>query len=371
MSGGPEFPVLGRSPAPLPAATRRTGSLALALTGGVVAAEVVHAGLLCVGELLRALADRQPLDALLATILAVAAGGLVLALAFVLSREARGFGRVAALVAVAWLAAGWVRKVVEAAALSTPDRVLPGARSMTMEETFALRPRVTYRVNALGFRGVDWPPSAGVRVVFLGDSMVFGVGLREEATLPARLASALGEPAIEVLNLGFPGANVRTYADVLEVLDPQLGATLVVVGITGNDFEGWNPAEERATTARFTPFSAARFLLGAPAAKVLRAALGGRAGAREPGLEELHRLVALATRGGRPLLVFGYHPLDRERLGVLDGGPDVRVAVPERYRPELEFPGDSHLNEEGTRTYAAWLAAVLTAWPEGRAALGR
>jgi hypothetical protein len=60
--------------------------------------------------------------------------------------------------------------------------------------------------NSRGIRGsreyADPKPSSVLRMVALGDSVTFGVGVPDDATWPAQLEAAL--PGVEVLNLGEP-----------------------------------------------------------------------------------------------------------------------------------------------------------------------
>ncbi len=108
-------------------------------------------------------------------------------------------------------------------------------------------PRATAGVNRLGFRDREWGPRApGVRrVAVLGDSFVFGVGVRDDETLPAALGrelAARGERA-EVLDLGIPGLNAQQEAIVAERLLPSLRPDVVVLVGVSNDAEAmpWQP----------------------------------------------------------------------------------------------------------------------------------
>ncbi len=90
--------------------------------------------------------------------------------------------------------------------------------------------------NRLGIRGPEVPqrPAPGVRrVVAVGGSTTYGVGVSDGETWPALLAEALG-PGWEVLNLGVPGyssaENVIQTALLLSDLQPEIALF----------YEGWN-----------------------------------------------------------------------------------------------------------------------------------
>lgn len=91
-------------------------------------------------------------------------------------------------------------------------------------------------VNAAGFRGpAPGPRRPGrERVVVLGDSVTFGLGLGEDETWPARLGALAGDRA-EVLNLALHGYDPVQYARVLEVKGLALAPDRVLIGYCLND----------------------------------------------------------------------------------------------------------------------------------------
>lgn len=98
----------------------------------------------------------------------------------------------------------------------------------------------TVRTNSLGFRGREPAPRAAAehRILFLGDSMVFGHGLREEDTLPHRVEQQARAtvPGIVVYNGAISGMNtVQELAAALQLL-PILAPDGVILGyFIGND----------------------------------------------------------------------------------------------------------------------------------------
>jgi len=92
--------------------------------------------------------------------------------------------------------------------------------------------RFTVNVNSLGFRGPERSPdkAPGVfRILCIGGSNVYGAGLDDNETWPARLEERLdaGAPGrFEVWNLGVSGYNalnmIATARDALALYDPDL-----------------------------------------------------------------------------------------------------------------------------------------------------
>jgi hypothetical protein len=111
----------------------------------------------------------------------------------------------------------------------------PGSRAVY--ETLEFRSEV--RINSLGFRDreiiVDKPD--GARVLLVGDSTTFGWGVRLEESWGKLLEKQLRARgvAVEILNLGKPGASPRDYADLAERAVPWLKPDLVVVAILQGD----------------------------------------------------------------------------------------------------------------------------------------
>lgn len=72
---------------------------------------------------------------------------------------------------------------------------------------YKMRPHSRKDLNRWGYRGADWekrPKDEKKRILFLGDSFIFGVNVSVEDSLPAKLQERLGE-SYEVLNMGVQG----------------------------------------------------------------------------------------------------------------------------------------------------------------------
>ena len=89
-------------------------------------------------------------------------------------------------------------------------------------------------VNAAGFRGPELAPEKSrPRLLFLGDSIVFGPGLLERETVPGRLRRLL--PGDEFINAAVPGLGTKEEVDLLEQNFGRVQPDLVVLGFYLND----------------------------------------------------------------------------------------------------------------------------------------
>jgi hypothetical protein len=108
-------------------------------------------------------------------------------------------------------------------------------RSYRIEVAFG---GVDVRVNALGLRGVETtlaPAPGAVRILVLGDSVVFGQGVALDETFPARLAVRLGarwQMPVEALNAGAQGYD--TVAEAAAITDPCQGSFGRSQAMSGN-----------------------------------------------------------------------------------------------------------------------------------------
>jgi GDSL-like lipase/acylhydrolase family protein len=155
------------------------------------------------------------------------------------------------------------------------DRLNGYARTLfeqgpSAELPYRLRPGVSLtlggidvRVNAFGLRGpeVAAAPAPGtVRVLVLGDSVVFGQGVAQEDTFPARLAARLGERwhvPVEALNAGAQGYDTVAEAAFLAGPGFALAPQGVVVGMSLNDYDPAPSYDVTGVLTRHTPTAVA------------------------------------------------------------------------------------------------------------------
>jgi hypothetical protein len=171
---------------------------------------------------------------------------------------------VLALIAAEWLAR-WRRPELAPDARPLAERLAESAASLPDEGPglslrglvrpscnsrliFELKPglRATFQgvpleVNEHGHRGAARPrakPLGTVRVLGIGDSVLFGWGVREDETFLSgleRRLNASGERPHEVLNFGVPGYNTMQEATQLEAVGLGWAPDAVVVCFVHND----------------------------------------------------------------------------------------------------------------------------------------
>lgn len=117
------------------------------------------------------------------------------------------------------------------------------------------------RVNALGLRGPGAAAAADddVRVLVLGDSLVYGQGVGEEDTLPRAIERALERRAgpearrARVWNGGVRSYNTEQELALLEELLPRIRPNVVVLGWFANDLDRVDTAAMSARIGKSGP----------------------------------------------------------------------------------------------------------------------
>lgn len=81
---------------------------------------------------------------------------------------------------------------------------------------------VTYRLNSYGFRGDEFDTDSSNSILFLGDSITFGLGMPEKAIFPTLIGAAR---EVKIFNLGIPGGSYdsafRVYNEWAPILKPK------------------------------------------------------------------------------------------------------------------------------------------------------
>lgn len=248
--------------------------------------------------------------------------------------------------------------------------------NLQLSESVAGNPRVSYRINRLGFRKPEFEetkPDGVIRIVLIGDSFVFGTGVDYEGTLPHQLAAELRHrfpgPRFEVLNLGIPGDNLSSHVELYSAAVERLHPDVVVLCLTlVNDLSRWDEQEARQDARRPSWFSFVRFLTG-DAVESLWALMFLERKTTQAGLDhldrQLSRLEEIRHRSPQPplLVLFGFSPWETPVAHRLQRMSDV-ILVPNRTTlPEEFIAGDGHPTAIGNSRSAAHIADTLAAAP--------
>ena len=101
-----------------------------------------------------------------------------------------------------------------------------------------------YQINSLGLRGpeIDSPKETEERrILFLGDSFVFGIGVNNDQTLSTRIEdlvkTEVPDSKYRVINMGVPSYNTEQELIQLEGLQGTLDPNAVILFFVPNDIE--------------------------------------------------------------------------------------------------------------------------------------
>lgn len=138
---------------------------------------------------------------------------------------------------------------VERLAWTNPELYEPdGELVYRMKPDVALRSHGTrFETNEHGYRGPSWSAQetdAARHVLFLGDSVTVGFGVRYEECFAARFGE-VNPYGLEDVNVALCGYNYTQFFDAAERCVDEVRPALTVVTIVSNDFEEPYPIFER------------------------------------------------------------------------------------------------------------------------------
>lgn len=119
-------------------------------------------------------------------------------------------------------------------------------------------------INSHGFRGPEFSmskPEGARRIMIIGDSFTFGMGVNSEDTYAKQLESLLKGQGknFEVLNCGVIGYRMWQNYEVLKHKAPQLKPDLIILGVFLNDiWQATPPYSEDPTWKPVNPFEKKR-----------------------------------------------------------------------------------------------------------------
>ena len=134
---------------------------------------------------------------------------------------------------VAAIKGNWIRELMnENWAYFQEDPYTIGALRPSVSGT---RGKVTISHNSQGFRGhLPRPDHSAIRIVAIGGSTTYGVGVNDTETWPVYLEAELGD-RYEVLNLGVPAHATTEHLGTAAFKLPELKPDIVVLHVGLND----------------------------------------------------------------------------------------------------------------------------------------
>ncbi|MFH1682097.1 MAG: SGNH/GDSL hydrolase family protein [Candidatus Eisenbacteria bacterium] len=271
-------------------------------------------------------------------------------------------------------------------------RLKPNVRGRKIEGTIG-RYAVSFAVstNEIGLRSRPVPrEKCEFRVLVLGNSCTFGIGVDDEETLPARLEQLLrGRTGADVLvmNASVPGYSAYQGKRFLETRGFRLRPDLVIASFGFNDASAWSSRSDMQVARALAAGKIKSPLRASRAYGVLRTVVAGGRGEGPPveaekrprlSSAEFHRTLVeirdLCADRNVPVLflVWPFRKQMEERDNdllayqqvVAAAGAGERIPVLNLVDPFLEAGGDLfvdnlHANAKGCRVAAEAIAGVL------------
>lgn len=117
----------------------------------------------------------------------------------------------------------------------------------------------SFSTDGDGFRRMPVPASAQQTILFLGDSCTLGIGVDDDATIPATVQERL--PGRRCINAGVPGYSAYQGREYLESIIEKLKPQFVVMCFGFNDDAAWDDRSdlEHAAQIAVPPHWASQF----------------------------------------------------------------------------------------------------------------
>jgi lysophospholipase L1-like esterase len=194
---------------------------------------------------------------------------------------------------------------------------------------------IDFRVTTRdGMRVVPEPPEpVRLRILALGDSCTFGVGVEDGETWPARLQEILNRDGVgaRVWNAGVPGYTAYQGAQLLAKRGAELAPDLVIASFGFNDRDLWSSRSDLETAAQLQRSGWTSLLERSRLVLFLRQLLSPREDAAPPAADERlegRRRPRLSPQEFRDTL------LELARRSAAEGARLVLVAWP--YRSQVD-----------------------------------
>ena len=214
--------------------------------------------------------------------------------------------------------------------------------------------------NALGMRSPERPlakPPGVKRVVLMGDSVTFGIGVNDGETVAVRLQEAATRSDVEVWNAGVPGYGMADFAGQLPLHVLPLQPDLVLLQLSRND---------SLVPMHLTP----GFMALARVSGLARAYLLWRfnfLSDHRAYSDALRRFLATARDAGVPVLIWPEGVPERQNDELVSIAQAYGAVVRATHADTIErLQGDPHFSVLGNRQAAERLWPMVQERLEGR-----
>ena len=223
-------------------------------------------------------------------------------------------------------------------------------------------------VNALGHRGTRTglePREGERRILFVGDSFVYGTGVNDDETLPAQLERALADAhkprPSTVINAGMPGLNQASALRMASLLVPRVHPDVLVIGyLSSNDAE---PADNWTWLDFWSPHGLTLLGLLGVDHELFRAEQSMPSRLESMLQDKLPALLRLASQERTAVLLLSFTDDARPFVPYADAHFRIVQAADcgARHGEPMTIPGDGHPSAAGNTCHGKQLAQEILA----------